>query len=254
MIGTGMSLFHIVGWVFIFFFSLLATAAQNLVVNGGFEEPQVGDNTYKVLSEIPGWITTFGPGIEIQNRIGGASHRGTQHVELDSFSNSGMAQRVWTDLNASYQLVFHYSPRPGFPADSNGIEVLFNNRVVTNVTAGRVGISTTLWRGFTNVIVGTGSDSFLEFKAVGVSDATGGFIDSVSLTKLAPKAPLLAIEAAPTGQFGFTVRSDEAFYVETSLDMNVWVRWTNSFPRESRFFDTNAATTTRRFFRAVITD
>src|SRR5215217_4814219 len=47
-----------------------AAAATELVVNGSFEEPALGGG-FSTFGAIPGWTTTFGPGIEIQNHAAG---------------------------------------------------------------------------------------------------------------------------------------------------------------------------------------
>lgn len=105
----------------------LAVVEANMVTNGSFETPDITTGTYQIFTDIPGWTTSFGDGIEIQDHIAGSPYDGDQHVELAVFNNRGMLQQIATGANQSYLLSFAYSPRPGRDADSNIIKVYFGN-------------------------------------------------------------------------------------------------------------------------------
>jgi hypothetical protein len=111
-----------------------------LVVNGSFEEPNIGGG-YSIFGSITGWYTTFGPGIEIQNNTAGSPFDGAQHVELDSDNSSGMAQSIPTVPGATYNLSFWVSQRPGAGAD-NGLEVSWNGGVLDTILPGAGGDQT----------------------------------------------------------------------------------------------------------------
>lgn len=136
----------------------LHNAEADLILNGGFEQPDIPTGTFAVFAAIPGWTTTFGPGIEIQDHVAGSPFEGAQHVELDSFGNSGMIQTVVpTTPGQIYDFRFAYSPRPGVPATSNGIEVYFNGGLLTTIAVSGVGLTDTSWAVFTFAVAATGT-------------------------------------------------------------------------------------------------
>jgi len=157
--------------------ALAPLAAQaSLIVNGGFESPAISG--WSVFSSIPGWTTTLGPGIEIQNNAAGAPYQGTQLVELDSFGNSGMVQTVASVPGAHYQLSFAYSPRPGVGSASNGIELWIDGALLDSFTG--IGGGATNWSVRNYSIIGDGSTA-IEFRAIGTNDSLGGYLDDVRL-------------------------------------------------------------------------
>lgn len=159
--------------------ALAPLAAQaNLIINGGFEDPIRSTGSWGVYGSITGWTTTFGPGIEIQNNVAGAPYQGSQHVELDSHNNSGMAQTVATTAGAQYLLSFAYSPRPNVADTSNGIQLWIDNVLRDSFTA--TGGTATSWSIRNYTITGDGSTA-IEFRAVGTSDSLGGYLDDVRL-------------------------------------------------------------------------
>ncbi|MEN6424513.1 MAG: hypothetical protein ABFE13_04065 [Phycisphaerales bacterium] len=158
-----------------------AFAHANLITNGSFETPDQATGTWSVYGSIPGWTTTFGPGIEIQDHVTGLAYDGDQFVELDSHSNSGMLQQVAVTAGASYDLSFAYSPRPGVAATSTGIEVWFDGGLLDTVAGSGIGLSNTSWSILNYNVTPTGNLVNLEFRAVGTSDSLGGYIDDVQM-------------------------------------------------------------------------
>ncbi|NTV67241.1 MAG: hypothetical protein HGB06_06080 [Chlorobaculum sp.] len=157
------------------------SANANLLVNGNLEMPALADRSWQVIGAIPGWTTSFGPGIEIQNQVAGTSFDGVQHVELDSNANSGMKQTVATVPGIPYLLSFAYSPRPGRPATDNGIEVYFNGVLVKSVTADGTGLPDTKWTKYSVAVTPATNNSVVEFRAVGTSTSFGGYVDDIIL-------------------------------------------------------------------------
>jgi len=117
-----------------------AFAQTNLIVNGSFEQPVVSPGGFIVVGSIPGWTTTVGSGIEVENNAVGPAFAGNQLVEMDSNDNSGMQQLVPTAAGQSYTLSVEYSPRPGVDVSSSGIEVRINGSVIDTIAKSGIGL------------------------------------------------------------------------------------------------------------------
>ena len=179
----------------------MPASAASLVVNGSFETGVPGNTTglnngalfgnlnnsgpsWDRWTSINGWTTTSGSGIEIQsNRTLDTidAQDGTHYVELDSNSNSSMAQTLSLGVG-KYLLSFWYSPRTPDPA-TNGIEYAIGSIAGGKVKNGvPVGANVGTWVQIKTLfdIVKTG-DYKLQFAAVGANDTYGGLIDNVSI-------------------------------------------------------------------------
>jgi hypothetical protein len=96
---------------------------------------------FTVVASYEGWTAVAGSGIEIQyNAVAGAPLSGENLVELDSFNNTMMQRAIDA---GDYTLSFHYSPRPGVGAGSNGIEVLVDGLSIFSITG--PGAGNTVW-------------------------------------------------------------------------------------------------------------
>ncbi|MEL7525062.1 MAG: hypothetical protein AAFN16_04800 [Pseudomonadota bacterium] len=197
---------------------LVAGSANAMIINGDFEDVTTLDPTgivkgnqlsnlattgssWDVFTEISGWKTASGAGIEVQtNRTLGSidAHSGQHYIELDSHprsnSNSSMEQGV--SLGAgTYALSFWYSPRTG-NADSNGIDFSISDGLLSGSVTGpgsspstSVGVWTLIRTLFK---VESAGDYTLTFAASGNQDSYGGLIDTVNLTAVPiPAAGLL---------------------------------------------------------------
>ncbi len=159
-----------------------AGAQTNVLVNGSFEQPTLSVGEFAVVSSIPGWTTTSGSGIEVQNQAVIAGFQGSQIVELDGNDNSGMQQVAPTEAGVTYTLSIGYSPRPGFALATNGIEVRVNGVTIDTIAQDGRALSAALWTRFAYPIVAAGTSTTIELVAVGTSDGVGGLIDDVRLT------------------------------------------------------------------------
>lgn len=167
------------------------TANANLVVNGGFEDPALPYGSWTVFSGITGWSLTSGHSIEVQNHVAGSPYEGDQHVELDSYANSAMAQTIATVAGQNYNLSFAYSPRPSVAAGSNYINVFWNGALLASPTGTTSG--DTSWTVYNYLVTAAGATSVLEFSASGTSDSLGGYIDDVRLESSVPAPASLAL-------------------------------------------------------------
>ena len=182
-------------------FALSANAA-NLIINGSFEDPDIATGTWSVHNAITGWSTT-GAGVEIRDNVVGTAYDGQQFAELDSDyatnTNSSISQNVMTTIGQSYLLSFAYSPRINQPANTNGIDVYWNNALLDSVTA--IGGSTHNWTVFEYIVSGTGSD-ILKFAATGLDDSLGGSLDAVSVSAVPIPAAAFLFAPALLGFLG----------------------------------------------------
>jgi hypothetical protein len=173
---------------------LASPAHAGLITNGSFETPDIPTGTFAVFAAIPGWSTSFGPGIEVQDHVAGSPYDGDQFVELDSFSNSGMMQAsIPTVLGNPYLVSFAYSPRPGRSAADNGIDVYFNGGLLISLATNGIGLQDTSWTVYSFPVIATGATSSLEFRAVGLSTSFGGYLDAVDAVGAPEPSTLLLL-------------------------------------------------------------
>ncbi len=168
----------------------LVKTGDNLIVNGSFETNLTANRTWSVFNSVDGWRTTSGNGIEIQEGVAGGAADGSSLVELDSHGNSGMQQVVATEAGQKYEISVQYSPRPGVPAASNGVEVWWNGNKIDTLVGDGVGLRDTQWRTLSYQVDGNGAQGTLEFRAIGTSDSLGGYIDNVQMFRLVTPASL----------------------------------------------------------------
>ncbi len=150
----------------------------NLIINGGFEEPNIGSG-FVHIHDVLGWTATLGPGFEIQHQCAGTPYEGDQLIELDTYANGGMAQSVAVDPSKTYILRFFYSPRPGVSTESNPVEVLLDGDLIEEIT-GYCDYDT-VWEMHENYVDAVSNIMTIEFRGAGISDSYGGYIDQVSL-------------------------------------------------------------------------
>jgi PEP-CTERM motif len=207
-------------------FSAAPASAAVVVFTSGFEGPGNSDNSrtpandpntqtpagdYGLYLTADGW-TADDPTkpIELQNNVAGAPDPtgGNVFVELDSTKNSSMSRII--AAAGKYNLTFLYSPRPGRPASTNGIEVLLNG-VVFNppgvITGGPHG--TTQWSSFAINGFTAAAGSTLTFRAVGTSDSFGGYVDNITLAGV-PEPSVWAFMILGFGLVGGAMRSRKA--------------------------------------------
>lgn len=155
--------------------------AQNLVVNGSFEQVSAtntqNSGSWGTYSSIVGWTGT--PNIEVRDSVAGTAQQGSNFVELDTNNNSGMFQTI--NGSGWHELSFWYSARMNVAAGSNGLGFNFGSlsgQVLTNVA----GVSSgNVWQQYTAQVLLNGPTSLM-FWATGKSDGLGGSLDNVSVT------------------------------------------------------------------------
>lgn len=178
------------------------------LVNGSFEDVDQ-KRRWDVHSEIHGWFTLSGTGIEIQSDGVARTQTpfGKRWVELDShnkgrtsdsFTNSAMGQVVSLDPG-DYSLTFHYKPRTNKERNDNGIlSSIFGWDATNGVPLGTALAELHIidqtrrnhggWAeynlAFTTPALG---DYLIRFEATGRQNSLGGFIDNVALARTVPE-------------------------------------------------------------------
>lgn len=187
-------------------------AHASLIVNGSFEnlafagsETQQGqvkglsledfagkNKAWDVYTQLPGWMTVYGEGMELQKNVVSKSQNGRHHLELDSHprngSNSVIAQQLDNlVVGDKYLLEFFYKPRTNRKND-NGIEAFWFDGALNFDTSMDAVFSVDLtrsqsrtWQKQTVLLTASSTSMSLGFGAFGTQNTLGGLIDNVSM-------------------------------------------------------------------------
>ncbi|KYF74947.1 sugar-binding protein [Sorangium cellulosum] len=148
----------------------------NIVTNGSFESPNVSSGNSSVYSSISGWQAAFGQ-IQVHDHTNGMNPaQGSQHVELDAQSSSGIYQNLTTVPGATYELRFAFAARPGTSASHNVLGVTWGGQPVATLTT-----ASTAWVYYTYTVVASGTTTRLQFNDLGISDGLGTLLDHVTV-------------------------------------------------------------------------
>jgi hypothetical protein len=190
--------------------SALAAASPALAVTNfftNFDSVSVASGSYVILPTVEGWTATLGAGIEVQNNAAGAPFSSPNLVELDSTNNTEMSRLIDA---GNYTLSFWYSPRPGQPLSTNGIQYGVDGVLNGAVALGGIGNANTVWQQYTvNFLTNTATT--LRFRASGTSDSLGGYLDNIRLVgNPVPEATTWAMMLAGFAAAGVTLRRRRA--------------------------------------------
>lgn len=163
-----------------------APAQATVILFSNFDavvNPAPTNRTTRTLSFADGWTATSPLGIELQfNNAAGLPFSGIALVELDTTGNSGMFLNL---ARGHYDVSYHYSPRPGRAASTNGITLLDGTRQLDFVTG--TGSSSTVWQKRSVQFFTLGGP--LSFNAAGTSDRVGGYLDDITVSTIAVPEP-----------------------------------------------------------------
>jgi len=175
--------------------------AGTVVFEAGFEDADVAVANFGFFTSVSGFTATRGA-VEVQNNhpAVGPAAEGAKHLELDG--NNEIAVDIDTASAAGLRLDLAYSPRAGVSVLENEIEVLWNDEVVTTLSADGSNNRSTDFRSVSIdlPIEGDATTGQLVFRSKFFgSRGVGGLLDNIVVTaQLAP----LAIEAIPDQTVG----------------------------------------------------
>ena len=192
---------------------LLSTAtsasAQNLVVNGSFEEPGLQFGSWRAfdVGEVNGWTPTQGSRIEIRNNVVGTTQYGDHFVELDShyydvnIAEVGLFQDIVTEVGKTYNLSFSFAPRESNSVNGDNLLAVSFGDFYQELDAGNNGDG---WQFFSQSVTATSNSTRLKFLSLGKRDTLGANIDNVRVETAAVPEPASLLGLAFLGAFGAT--------------------------------------------------
>ncbi|TNE98645.1 MAG: PEP-CTERM sorting domain-containing protein [Gammaproteobacteria bacterium] len=180
---------------FTMLFAFATPASANLVVNGGFENPDVASGTWKSFdsSDVAGWD---GSRIEIwDNYNGETAHEGSQFAELNSDPYTGSAFSIYQDIETvigeTYDVSFAYQARQS-ERESFEFALIPDGSVAStwllddHTTSG--------WSIFSGSFIASAINTRLMFTSVTPETGTiGNFLDDVKVIVSVPEPGTLAL-------------------------------------------------------------
>jgi hypothetical protein len=196
--------------------------AANLILNGGFESPDLSntvglrsggpksDWNYFTPDNVLGWD---GYNIEIWNsaNMGTVGYEGVQHAELNSHpaGDYSLYQGFSTDVDQTYEVSFAYRAR-------NNVEETFEVGIVndpadfgnTNVFSfGTLTSPYGEWTTFTGTFIATSGYSYLYFNVLSPTGSEGNFLDDVAVSAVPVPAAVWLFSSALVGLVSFGRRN-----------------------------------------------
>lgn len=209
-------------------------SVNNLVVNGGFEAPDVTVGNWSIFNDGTvglGWDVQWNGAfvgapatakLEIHDNLWTPVVEGAQYAELDAdwgYNNGEQAsvvisQDIPTVAGHSYTLGYDFSPRPGTGSADNMLAVWVNGSNVQNQVADGSANSGNAWTHYTYNFVATGAMTTIAFKDMGTPNSVGTLLDNVSVNCTGGNEPQVCTQGAP-------------LYARIKLDTTDATKWRN---------------------------
>jgi len=173
--------------------ALLATvsaiSSANLIVNGGFEVPDVNGNWGQFPNDTAGGWFAEVDSMEVGAGAiyGVTGFEGNQILELDSTSNSKISQNVNTS-STLYTVSLLAGLRAGTTAANASLDVLWNDVVIGSIAPTSTNLSL-----YTFTVSGTGALDKLSLFGTGTSDSLGAVVDAVKVEAVPEPASMAVL-------------------------------------------------------------
>ena len=176
---------RVFSWVFCGTLLVAGSAsAQNLLINGSFEEPAFGADSVNNPTTMPGWTSTPAP-FEVWNQFQGPGADGNQYLELDVSTCTTISQTIATSATQNYLVSLAFGARDG--VTDNRIEVLWNGALIGTASAdGSSQSGNIVWTRYGFRALGAAGSSTLAIRNVDTCDGLGSMLDDVSVVEVAP--------------------------------------------------------------------
>ena len=151
--------------------------ARELLIDGGFEQAKIADNSWGHQAQVGGWKSATEIEVWGQGFYGVKATEGRQFVELDYDNReSNIYQDVKTEAGIEYAFTFDSMKRPDSKQGSDTVLVFWNGKQIGRVEPGKD------WAKAEFKVIGTGGNDRIEFREeAGDNDSYGGLIDNASL-------------------------------------------------------------------------
>ncbi|MEK7176833.1 MAG: peptidoglycan-binding protein [Patescibacteria group bacterium] len=210
----------------------------NLLENGGFETPVLGNGTWSIIPDsnpllewFVAWVTPQEGGtlgLEIQNNVAGSPASGAQHAELDGDHPVTIWQNIPTIVGEEYALNFNYSPRPGRNLADNSLQVKVDGSVLgANVATDGTLNGNTVWESISRTFTATNPTTKIEFSDNGTDTSFGGYLDNASLVCVPKQTPCEDVVSSQTLVSDDTTSDGDGYASELTF---IHPAWTASIP------------------------
>jgi len=172
----------------------------NLLENGSFETPIADASAeaggfWEVFASVTGWDISS-DGLEIWNNMFGGASDGEQNIELDGNLSTTITQVVPTQVGATYELKFDFSPRPGQSLVENNINALVGGNILINAQGDGTSLSSTNWTTHSDTFVATSTLTSIAFADAGTTNTSyGGLADNAQLCLVSEPEPVATLVA-----------------------------------------------------------
>ncbi len=168
---------------------------NNLVINGSFENPNIGANTVAQLSSIPGW-TAIGSGgpttLEIWsgNFFTMTPQDGNQHLEINSATNNVVVSQVITNVstNCTAKFCFWYAGRAGHTPNNFVLQILGSGLSAVNFNPPQY-TAPSSWQQYCVEFTPQSSTLIIRFTGTSGAALAGAHIDNVTLMQCCTNPP-----------------------------------------------------------------
>jgi hypothetical protein len=183
-------------------------SAAELIVNGGFEAPQI-DASYATTTSLVGWTVDAG-NVDIVQRPTYAAQTGTQALDLigSGVSTGAISQAFATTIGQTYRLVFAYTKNTDTDAAlSANVLVMGGLSLLSSAISHQGGtLDAPNWTIFSKTFVADSASTTLSFVDTSGRYNQGIFFDNVSVSSAVPEPATWALMILGIGVTGGVLR------------------------------------------------